>query len=492
MALSVGLDIATSGLAVAASQTAVASRNITRAGEIGASRKILGLVTQIGGGTRLGAVTRATDTALHDRLLDATSAAARRDAVVAALDRLDIVAGDVTTEGSIAAYGARLRDDLQLFASAPGDAVRAQAAVRAALGLARGLNEAAAGVQAARTAADGEIAASVARINTALAEFGSLNDAIVRGTRADADITDELDARDAVLARLAEEIGIRTLHRAGNDVAIYTQGGGTLFAGVPRAVSFTATQAFSAATAGNAVLVDGVPAIGAGAVMPVASGRLAALVEVRDGIGETMQAQLDEVARGLIALFAESDVSALGTGPAAAGLFTYAGAPAVPSAGVRVVGLAGEIAVAARADPARGGDAFRLRDGGISNAGNPAYVANPGGAAGYATRLIALARGFGTAQPFDAGAGLTTEAGVLDYAAASAGWLGALRQSAASEATRATTQQQRATEAWSNKTGINLDDEMARLLELERSYAASAKLIASIDQMYAALLQAVG
>ena len=44
----------------------------------------------------------------------------------------------------------------------------------------------------------------------------------------------------------------------------------------------------------------------------------------------------------------------------------------------------------------------------------------------------------------------------------------------------------------SNATGVNVDEEMANLLELERSFEASARLISAIDQMYASLLQAAG
>jgi flagellar hook-associated protein 1 FlgK len=45
--------------------------------------------------------------------------------------------------------------------------------------------------------------------------------------------------------------------------------------------------------------------------------------------------------------------------------------------------------------------------------------------------------------------------------------------------------------ALSNATGVNLDDEMSRLLDLEHAYQASAKLIATIDNLYQMLFQAV-
>ena len=54
------------------------------------------------------------------------------------------------------------------------------------------------------------------------------------------------------------------------------------------------------------------------------------------------------------------------------------------------------------------------------------------------------------------------------------------------------TMMQRSGEALSSATGVNIDQEMTRMLEVERSYAASAKLIAAIDGMFETLLAAAG
>ena len=84
-------------------------------------------------------------------------------------------------------------------------------------------------------------------------------------------------------------------------------------------------------TTGNAVFIDGVPVTGANSVMPLKAGKIAGLAELRDNATVTYQNQLDEIARGLIAVFAESDQSATPTLPDVPGLFTYPGAPALPA-----------------------------------------------------------------------------------------------------------------------------------------------------------------
>ena len=49
----------------------------------------------------------------------------------------------------------------------------------------------------------------------------------------------------------------------------------------------------------------------------------------------------------------------------------------------------------------------------------------------------------------------------------------------------------RTEQALSNFSGVNMDQEMAMLLELENSYQAASRLIAAVDEMLAALMDAV-
>ena len=75
---------------------------------------------------------------------------------------------------------------------------------------------------------------------------------------------------------------------------------------------------------------DAMFGFGAG-VMLAGSGRLTGFAAVRDSATVTYQNQLDEIARGLIEAFAESDQSASPSLPDVPGLFTYPGSPAIPA-----------------------------------------------------------------------------------------------------------------------------------------------------------------
>jgi len=487
MTLSAGLEVARSGLAVTAGQTAVVSRNVANAGNPLASRKIANVVTSPSGGVALASITRVTNQALFDNLLSATAASNAQQAIMDALDRLDQTINDPELDASPAALVGKLADAIQQYASGPHDVTRGQAAVAAASRLAQALNSATRTVQDVRAQADTDIANSVERLNTLLAQFETINTEIIKGTRAGADITDYLDARDRTLAAISEEVGVRTITRADNDMVVFTDSGVTLFETRARTVSFTPTLIYSATTVGNPVYVDGVPITGSGS-MAIGTGRLTGLVSVRDDVAVTYQRQLDEIARGLIEIFAESDQSAVPALPDATGLFTWPGGPALPPTGVAVDGLAGVIAVAASVDPLQGGDPALLRDGGIAG---PAYVYNTTGAAGFVDRLQELLDRFAEPRAFDPSSNIDPSATIGGFGAASAAWLQEARRSASAEVEYRTALLERSAEALSKETGVNLDEEMTRLLELERAYQASSKLISTIDTMLGSLIAAI-
>ncbi|NJM36010.1 MAG: flagellar hook-associated protein FlgK, partial [Rhodomicrobium sp.] len=213
--------------------------------------------------------------------------------------------------------------------------------------------------------------------------------------------------------------------------------------------------------------IDGVRVTGDTAVLPISSGRLKGLSEIRDEIAVTYQSQLDEIARGLIAAFSESDQSATPALPDATGLFVYSGSPAVPAAGTIVPGIAGQIALNPAVDPAQGGDPLLLRDGGINGA---AYLYNTSGAAGFSDRLRQLQDALYAPNIFDPAAEAGASATLATYASNSVGWLQDLRQSTGTDFEFQTTLFERATDSLSKTTGVNLDFEMTLLLDLERSY----------------------
>ncbi len=491
MTLTTGLNIAKSALATVSAQTEVVSRNIAGAGEAGYVHRSAYPVSLEYGGAYLPQVTRDQNQLLFSRVLTVSGSQAGTSSLASGLDQLEAIYGDPQFGLSPVAAIEELGSALQLFAEAPHDPALAATAVARAADVADGLNAASATVQQVRAQADADMSASVARINDLLTQFEEVNTAITTLRTEDPLRNDYFDSRDRILNQLSQEIGIKTASRDNDDMVIYTDSGVTLFEKVARDVSFQPTSIYEPATVGSTVYVDGVAVTGQTSVMPIADGRLAGLATLRDDIAPQVQDHLDEIARGMIEVFAETDQSAVPALPAAAGLFTYSGAPAVPVSGTLVTGLAADISINVSVDPAQGGDVMRLRDGAISDPGNPAYLYNQTGADGYTARLRELSEALEQPRAFDPATGLRDMASVGGFAGDAVGWLGQTRTQAHARAEYQTVLKERSELALSHRTGVNIDEEMTRLLELERSYQASARLITAVDQMYAALFAAV-
>ncbi len=499
MSLSAAYNIISSSFAANAAQTAVVSKNIANVNTSGYSREIANVLTNSYGGAEVDSVTREANSALLNQVSDSTSQAASQQAISNGLTTLARTVNDsasatsatgATQNGvSPSAMLAKLQSALQTYAASPGNASVGQAAVAAASNLARSLNSASATVQQVRSQADGSMASSVATINSLLDQFAQANTSIVTGLHTGADVSNARDTRDTILGQLSRQIGISTVANQDGSTSIYTDSGVTLFQDTPRTVAFSPTTNLTAGASGGAVSVDGVPITGANAPMAIHSGALAGLATLRDTIAPHYQAQLDQIAGGLVSAFSETDQSATPTLPPEPGLFTFPGASGLPSTSA-MTGLAGAIEVSANVDPAKGGNVNLLRDGGISNPANPASTYNPSGAAGFTGRLQQMIGQISATQSFDPSAGLGASSSLTTYANSSVSWVQGQNQHASDQASYQDALATQASGALSNATGVNLDAEMTNMLNLENTYTTTAKLLTTVTAMFNALLQA--
>ena len=474
MSLQAAFRSAQSALSTNSFQTTTVSRNVSGADVKGYVRKIVLVEPSLSGAANSTRVMRATDESLQRATLDASSSSQGLGVVVKALDSLQTIVGDPTNDRSPATKIFALKAALLQAASAPQNTAGLAAAVQAADSLATSLNQASSQVQDVRAQADSEMAASVSTINSLLKAFDSANRAIIAGRVTGQDTSDLQDRRDAILGDLAKEVSISTVTGLNGDMSIYTDSGVALFQETPRAVSMEPTSKFVAGANGNAVYIDGVAVTGPSSMMPVRGGALSGLAEVRDSYTIALQSQLDETAVGLINAFSQDATAA----PARTGLFAWTGGPALPANG------SPGVAASIRVDPTVRIDATLLRDGAI---GGAEYVSNSSGSASYSSRLYAL---IDAPRTFAATA-LPTSLNVGDLAAQSLAWLEGARQTASEKSTDANAALAQTTAALTNVTGVSIDDQMSKMLDLENSYQAAAKMMAMVDSMYAALFSAV-
>lgn len=485
MSLSTAFNIAQSALLNNSRQTTTVSRNVAEKDNADYTRRVAVLSSQASG-ARIVDVQRATNQLLMRNSINATSSYQGQKTLLDGLNSLALQVNGPENATSAATLIGRLQEALHLFSATPSNRTLAENAVEAARQVVYSLNDGSHAIQASRTEADSRVATEVGELNQLLTDFHTANSAVVQGTAAGRDVNDALDQRDALLKKIAEKLPVSTMSRENNDMVIMTGDGTMLYEKVPRTVTFQPISGYSVGTTGNAVYVDGVPQSGGAGANTTASGTIAGLLQLRDSVAPAMQKQLDEIARGLITAFAETDPN--GVQPAATGLFSWTGGPGIPAAGTLQNGLAASIHLNGAMDFNAGGDPVLLRDGGANGA---AYVWNTGGAASYSNQLLSFGDKLAAPMAFDLAAGLGSIGKLDDYSANSISWLEALRKDATGAAETKGALMARTTEALSNATGVNMDEEMSLLLDLEHSYQASTRIISAIDTMFSSLLAAV-
>ncbi|MCQ0988160.1 flagellar hook-associated protein FlgK [Jiella marina] len=474
MSLLSAFTSARSSLAAVSQQSALVSRNVANAENPTATRKYANQTTSVLGGVSVHSVSQSSNQALFRSMTTANSALAAAEVTWAGLDSIRSVVGDTDSIESPAARLTNLMTALSQYAVTPEDSQTARAAVNAAADVVRSLNSATGAVQAAREDADRKLADAAGKMNSLLSEFEGLNRRIVSGSLTGQDVTDDLDRRDQIVNELSSYVGLNVQMRANNDMTLYTDSGITLFETRPRLVEFTAQPNYDASVVGGSFKIDGVSVSGSSSAMPIKSGSVAGLLELRDEAAVTFQGQLDEIASTLVSAFAETDLG----GTSYSGLFSIRADRTTTdlSTVTDKTGLAGMISVAAsvQADP------LLLRDGNISGQGIDYNVNDVGG---FADRLNALLDNLGAQRSFDGSLGAGTSGTISDYIASSISWLEDRRSIAHDDVDYQSSVLARAEEVLSDATGINLDEEMTHLLDLERSYQASSKLISTVGEM---------
>ncbi|OKL43086.1 flagellar hook-associated protein FlgK [Pseudovibrio exalbescens] len=488
MSLSSALLTAQASIQARSAELAINSQNISQVNNRGYSRQSA-VVTTVYAGTSTGIYVsnaqRAADRAGLETVIANGSTATASETYASLLDRLGATDSDPFSGGLSSGLG-KLESDLRAYANDPTNLVLGQTVINSSNALVTDLHNGASRVQKLRTDSDAAMATSVDKINSILSDLESLNEDIVAGTAGNKDVNALLDKRDQQLLALSQEIGIEVVYRDNNDLAIYTDSGVTLFETSARDVSFTPTAAFDANTVGGQVVVDGVSVVGPGATKPVSGGALAGHAQIRDETAVTLQTQLDETASALIDIFKEVDQSG-GGGPDLTGLFDWSGGPGMPTA-ADIPGLASKIKVNAAVDPGQGGNLELFRNGGVNGA---AYVYNAAGTDGFAERLNQSIDLMNADRTFDPASGVNPTSSLMTFSTNSTSWYSAERQRSTDVAMVDSAAFTSSVDTLSNKTGVNLDVEMQRMLTLENAYSASASLLGTIDDMFKELLATV-
>ncbi|SCW89048.1 flagellar hook-associated protein 1 FlgK [Rhizobium mongolense subsp. loessense] len=482
MSLSSALNSVQSTFNNTARQSSVVSTNIANANNSDYVRREASISTSLAG-AQVVSISRAQEDALLKQYLQSDSKDSAQQTLVSGLEELKSALGGNDYETSPSTNLTAFRDALQTFRTSPNSTIAAQSAVTAAQDLAISLNNASDAVQSLRASADADIATQVDTLNNLLSQFESANNAVKSATATGADTSSALDEREKLLKQISSLVGISAVVRENSDMALYTSEGAVLFETVPRSVTSEPTATYVAGTDGNAIYIDGVALSAGEGATSDASGSLQALLQLRDEIAPTFQSQLDEIAKSLVQIFSETDGST-----SAPGLFVWTessgAAGDTPTSSNAIDGIAATISVNTAVVTSAGGDPMALRDGSISGITD----LNSANNSGFSDNLDSLYLALDAKRQFSAEAGISTDLSLTDYASESIGWLEQYRSDATTAAENTTAALSRSSEAYSNETGVNLDEELTLLLDIEQSYKAATKMLNAIDEMLQSLL----
>lgn len=535
---------AASGMRSAQAQLDIVARNVSNAGTAGYTRKEAPLQTLVADGSAYGVtageVTRSVSRSLLQELRAGESIAAQLAVAEDFLAKLELSFGTPGDESSIATAVGKIGDAFRDLINEPNSSTLQQQVLQRAKNFATSANALSETIQSLRSDADSLIASAAETFNVTVRELAELNRSIA-GLRGLGKSTADLeDRRDALLKSLAELVDIRTFERPTGEIVVTMRSGREILdAGVGQ-LSFNPTPVISPDMELSAGDLSPVLLDGNDISAEIKSGRLRGLLDIRDKTMVDTQAQLDELTARIAQNLALADLDLFSYGAirpvitsVTAGATLAKGATTLTvssAAGLtvgmnlrfanhpttyRVTAIVGlDVTIAPATGAGTGADTevpsgtrmvFAEPPGTAANGFarivgvNPAVISAPwrlrdgtsvatiGSIAQNNAIPRAVVDSFERVQPFGTGAGssgltLTGYAGSLIVAQATA-------KNGASEALQARERLNEQFERrYSGESAVNVDRELALMLEIQNSYAASAKVLTAARQLMDELL----
>lgn len=483
MSISSSISNALSGLRVTGRLTEVASNNLANALTDGYGRQTLQVGASVLGGQGAGvseiSVSRSSAPEFTAARRLADGEAAEASVIAAAYQRLGQTLGTADAQNSLFRRLEAFESAMRQFAETPESEPRQTQTLEAARDVTAFLNSLSAEAATVRQNADAAIASDVATVNRNLVEIDRLNDKIKRLTATDRSVPTLIDTRERLIDEVNAIIPIQVQQRDNNVVHLYTSKGHFLVQETAAELEFsrspiiTAPMVYDPAGTGalSGLTLRGIDiSPGATNTLRLDTGALAANFAVRDELGTEFNARLDQFAAEIIARFEDPTVDpSLAVGDP--GLFTDGGAALDLSV---VEGLAGRIEVNALVDPNQGGDVSRLRDGLQSIAPGPSTSDT------IPRNLLDALTSRRDASTIPGLAGLmdTSElvSGIVEL-------VGISRTDAEVQATRLSSTRATLADSEAAKIGVNQDEELQSLIQIEQAYAANAQVIQTASRM---------
>jgi flagellar hook-associated protein 1 FlgK len=366
----------------------------------------------------------------------------RLDARSTGLSRIESVFGEPEEHGLAALLDRFFAafNDLSNHPSDRGSRVQVRAAGES---LARGIRDIDGRLAEYRTSLNEEINLNLEEANRLADEVAALNGEIATRTNTGMNPNDLLDRRDVLVDRLAEIVGATAIQQKDGSVSLRI--GGTAI------VDQTHVTRLELAARGVNDPVGAPILYTSGSEALIESGKIAALVEMRDETAPTLRNQLDELARALV-----TEVNAIHS-QGLNGVDFFAGT------GASTIGLSAAVASDAQAVNASTSGLSGDNDLALALAGLKETAVLSSNRATFGAFLRGIVTGIGSEKK-------AADEG-LEHQALAVQLIENQREQAA---------------------GVNLDEELSMMLEAQRAFEAAARVLTTMDGLAETVLTELG
>ena len=540
---------ASSGMRAAQVGLDIVSRNVSNASTDGYTRKSVNLESRIvgfqGQGVMTGEVERQVNKSLQREIRRGQSIGESLRAREEFLGRLELAFGSPGDEGSVAGQLGDLGNAFRSLVSQPDSGTHQQSALAAARSYSDSVKGLSTTIQGLRLDADQTIAVTVTTINSTLQQIDDLNRLIVQAKGLGQSTADLEDKRDLQLGVLSKNIDVTLFERHTGEVWILTASGRQLLDGAPSELSFNPSSTMNPSMTYASGTLGGVEIGGTDITAEIHGGRLRGLFDVRDSLMSTAQTQLDELSARVAQNFALADLdlydyaavetvvtgdTTTATASAAATSFDVSSTAGLTTgmqlrfgnhgATYTITGIAGSTV---SIQPATGGSIGLDTD--VPSGTKIIFAAAPSAASvGFSSRMAvnpdivaapwrmrdgtstatintvsqdntvprAIVDAFERVQPFSVAAGLGPGATLTGYAGALIATQAGERAVASDSLKAQDALTGQIENRFKSDSGVNVDRELALMIEIQNSYASSARVLQAVRDMFDELMRTAG
>jgi flagellar hook-associated protein 1 FlgK len=338
VSLDIARLIAFSGLTAAEMQINLAASNISNADTPGYTRKTAdqsSVVTGgIGTGVAITGISSNVDRLLLKSLIGATSDLGSANVTNSVLSELQQLFGNASSSGngttgtSLANTLASLETALSSLAGTPSSVSLQSAVVSAVDDVAAQLRSTSSGIQNLRGNADQDISSSVDSINADIQQIAALNKSIKQETAAGQPTADLEDQRNMALQDISSYMNVSYFTNSSGDLQVFTASGQPLVDSAAHTMSYSPATDVTSTTSYSSGGFSGITVNGVDVTSQISSGKVGALITLRDKTLPAAQDQLDQLAQQLKSSLNEVSNQGTSLPPPA----TLTGSTSVPAA----------------------------------------------------------------------------------------------------------------------------------------------------------------